>query len=273
MNLLQDMGLKEEHQSVLDHLDVMEQQIVQANKDDADRTEALNRALYGQAIAEQDARQLKQQTRRLDQQAALSPTSASAAAAANAFSSAADLEGLSSNINQASTSRRHPFAPQVVIVGAGEGDGESDEDLGEEETFGGYNDDVLLNFQAQEQAQFDDQQDSFFAMGGLKRNASTARMVTADEEWCRTNSARATGLPGESADDHVVSFKNEKIPTFSIFLLLKSKKLPFHSSLIFSFSCYLLFLLLLIVYRMKKVEEGGAPGPALRWSPPLERPL
>ena len=34
MNLLQDMGLKEEHESVLKHLDEMELQLVNAQKED-----------------------------------------------------------------------------------------------------------------------------------------------------------------------------------------------------------------------------------------------
>lgn len=198
MNLLQDMGLKEEHQSVLDHLDVMEKQIVQANKDDIERTEALNRALYGQAIADQERRQLKAQTRRMDQSAhPASPTSTSGANG-NAFSTAGDFSPM-----QPSQSQRHPFAPEVVIVGGGTYEDDSEDDAGEE-AFGGYNADVLLNFQAQEQAQYDDQQDSFFTLG-LQRNTSTTRMVTAEEEWCRTNSARTMGRGGAAMDDHQVT--------------------------------------------------------------------
>lgn len=188
MNLLQDMGLKEEHQSVMEHLDQLEQQIVQANRDDQERMDALNRALYGQAVAEQERRQLAQQK----------------AAVSAAAESTEDLAAMAPSSQQAPEARRaHPFAPQVVIVGGGTA-GEVSEDESElEATYPGDNADVLLSFQAQEQALHDEQQDSFFNFS-LQRSLSATRVNTAEEEWSLRNSAHRVSRAGGTVDDQQV---------------------------------------------------------------------
>jgi hypothetical protein len=197
MNLLLDMGLKEEHQSVLDHLDVMEKQIVQANKDDKEKMEALNRAMYGRAIAEQERRQLAQRAAESSQRRAENDIRSAGVAGGvtNTGGSSGDLvDAGAGDANR----RAHPFAPQVVIVGGG-ADFESDES-DQEATYSGDNADVLLSFQAQEQALHDDQQDSFFNFS-LQRNLSATRMATAEEEWCKTNNSYRVGRAGGMVDD------------------------------------------------------------------------
>ena len=212
MNLLQDMGLKEEYQSVLDHLDEMERQIVAANKEDQERMEALNRALYGQAVAEQEEKQLKH------------PRSTTAHATNGGNLHSNDTAGIITNtkttvgsMETATTRSTYPHTPQVVIVG---GNNEYDEDEEYDETdeivaaTNGDNSDVLLDIQAKEQAMHNDQQNSFFNFS-LSRNHNSATRLTAEEEWCRSNNTYKVGRSGGIIDDfQVILYYNSYISDY-----------------------------------------------------------
>jgi hypothetical protein len=193
MNLLQDMGLKEEYQNVLEHLDTLEKQIVQTHKDDQERMEALNRALHGQAVAEQERRQLAQQRLQQQLQASAGPSAPqlTSTGSGNDLLSAQDAQQSGAEMRRA-----HPFAPQVVIVGGGAE--LSDDDIEPQSPHAGDNADVLLSFQAQEAALHDEQQDSFFNFS-FQRSASGNRL--AEDEWCRTNNSHLVGRAGGVQDD------------------------------------------------------------------------
>ena len=215
MNLLQDMGLKEEYQSVLDHLDEMERQILAANKEDQERMEALNRALYGQAVAEQEEKQLKH------------PRSTTSHTTNGGNLHSNDAAGIFTNSTttvgsmETTTRSTYPYTPQVVIVG---GSNEYDEDEEYDETddivaaTNGDNSDVLLDIQAKEQAIHNDQLNSFFNFS-LSRNHNSATRLTAEEEWCRSNNTYKVGRSGGIIDDfQVILCYNSYIFSISVSL-------------------------------------------------------
>jgi hypothetical protein len=221
MNLLLDMGLQEEHDSVVKHLEQMEQQIVQRAQAEKERCDSLNRALYGAALAEQEQNnllRLRRQQQQLLQEGdggrggrlggGVDKQSRSSSSGASASAAGTQLQP------QQEALRSHPFAPELVIVGRRargfddimsddetassvddeEEDGDRDQDRDQDTGGDPEGGDVLLDFQAQERASRDEQE-ALSAYGG----PGLLRMSRASLQRLTSAAAAATGAGAGAA--------------------------------------------------------------------------
>jgi hypothetical protein len=219
MNLLLDMGLQEEHDSVVKHLEQMEQQIVQRAQAEKERCDSLNRALYGAALAEQEQNNLLRLRRQQHQQQLLQE-----GGGGRGGGGGADTQSRSSSSGPSASAagtqlqpqqqalRSHPFAPELVIVGhrsrgfddimsddetassvddeEENGDRDRDLDAGGDPEGG----DVLLDFQAQERASRDEQE-ALSACGGpglLRMSRASLQRLTSAAAAAATAGAAAS---------------------------------------------------------------------------------